>query len=163
MPYPAAVVANSLLQRGFREARVDLTPMKLQKLAYFLHGWMLATTGLPASNEPFHAWMYGPVIPDLYSKLKVYGSERITQYIPSFDPVSQQVKPLVVGPKDEAFQRALDLTWEKYIGISALSLSSMTHEANSPWEQARRIGDRALIPDAHIQDYFVKQVSSAAF
>ena len=160
MSYPPSYVANSLIQRGFKEARVDLTPMKLQKLAFFLHGWMLATTGRPAIKEPFRAWTYGPVVPTLYDRLKGYGSGRITQYLQDVDATTQESKALVVSDADTEFQRALDLTWEKYIGISALSLSAMTHERNSPWDIARRVGPGAEISNDLIQSHFVGMVSA---
>ncbi|WP_418146126.1 type II toxin-antitoxin system antitoxin SocA domain-containing protein [Variovorax paradoxus] len=160
MAYPTSHVANSLIQRGFKEARPDMSPMKLQKLLFFLHGWMLATTGRPAIDEDFRAWTYGPVAPTLYDKLKGFGSGSITQYVQDFDPYSRQFTALVVSDTQTDFQRALDLTWEKYIGISALSLSAMTHEANSPWDITYRSAGRdAAIPNDLIQRHFVAQAN----
>jgi uncharacterized phage-associated protein len=61
MPYPAAAIANEFIKVAKRNG-VLLTPMKLQKLVYFAHGWYLALLGKPLINEPVEAWKFGPVI-----------------------------------------------------------------------------------------------------
>ena len=58
--------------------------MKLQKLAYFAHGWNLAIRNTPLINESVEAWKFGPVIPSLYHDVKGYGMEPITAKIPVF-------------------------------------------------------------------------------
>jgi len=65
MPLPSAAVANYFLDLGLRES-IPITPLKLQKLVYFAHGWYLGFTGEPLLNEGIQAWEYGPVIPSLY-------------------------------------------------------------------------------------------------
>ena len=66
-------VANVLLSTA-RAQQKSLTPLQLMKLAYMSHGWMLAMTGKPLFNNRIEAWKYGPVIPDLYTQIKKYGS-----------------------------------------------------------------------------------------
>ncbi len=63
--YSALQVANSVLKLSF-EQNTPISPLKLQKLAYLVHGWHLACFNQPAiENEP-EAWPYGPVFPDIY-------------------------------------------------------------------------------------------------
>ncbi len=78
MPYPAAAIANEFLELARAEGR-PLTPMHIQKLIYFAHGWNLALTGEPLIRERVEAWDYGPVIRALYGELKVFGSGAITK------------------------------------------------------------------------------------
>ncbi|WP_183365685.1 Panacea domain-containing protein [Gellertiella hungarica] len=149
--FDARHVLNSLLQRSFRETRTDFSPMKAQKILFYTHGWHLATTGKPAIDRPFAVWPYGPVVPDLYNALKQYGSGPILDYVtaPGDD------RPYVVNPDFHQFYQALDIAWEKYIGIPAVNLSAMTHEPDSPWDRAKR-ASLPFIPNEMIRDYFVR-------
>lgn len=61
MAFLAKIVANCLLQRDFEDGRATISPMKLQKLVYLLHGWNLAIAEEPAIDSQFLAWPYGPV------------------------------------------------------------------------------------------------------
>src|ERR1700678_4090164 len=85
MPYPAAAIANEFIRLA-RDSNRPLSPMKVQKLVYFAHGWFLAFTGKPLINEPIEAWQFGPVIPSLYHSLKGYGTKEITELL-SNDPL----------------------------------------------------------------------------
>ena len=69
MPFSAAAVANEFLHLAHRDDR-PITPLKMQKLVYFAHGWHLAITGAPLISEPIQAWQYGPVISSLYQIFK---------------------------------------------------------------------------------------------
>jgi uncharacterized phage-associated protein len=151
-PFPARYVLNTLLQRGFKEGRVDMTPMKAQKLLFFTHGWHLATTGLPAIDKAFEAWQYGPVVDQLYHDLKRFGSGRITDYVK--DEIDDS--PLVISPFYKEFYEVLDIVWEKYIGFDAITLSTMTHYQGTPWSIARAAGSSVISNDL-IRDYFVGQ------
>src|SRR5215510_7158653 len=72
-PYDSKAAANWFLDLG-----QPLTPMKLQKLVYFAHGWSLALTGVPLIKDAVEAWRYGPVIPALYHEFKHNGARPIT-------------------------------------------------------------------------------------
>ena len=58
-PYSAKAVANYFLARA-KESGETLSPMKLQKLIYFAHGWHLAVFDAPLLDEEVQAWDYGP-------------------------------------------------------------------------------------------------------
>jgi uncharacterized phage-associated protein len=151
MPYPTNHVLNAILQRAFKESRTDVTPMKAQKLLFYTHGWHLATTGQPAIDKPFEVWQWGPVVPLVYHELKRFGSNPVTEY--AKDMFAD--RPYVVNQTCKSFYDALDIAWEKYIGISGMRLSAMTHEPGSPWDIAKRLGE-SIIRDDVIREYFVK-------
>lgn len=151
--FKARHVANSLLQRGFKEARSDMSPMKIQKLMFYLNGWHLAMHGTRAIDISFEPWRFGPVVPLIYDDLKCFGSSSVNRYISEHDPVSGEMKPYVVNSACEAFYEVLDIVWEKYIGINAINLSAMTHEPGSPWDQAIKEG-LSEIPEDKTQAYF---------
>jgi hypothetical protein len=78
MPYPAAAIANEFLELAKANGQA-LTPMQIQKLVYFAHGWNLAITGEPLIWERVEPWDYGPVVRNLYRNLREFGSGAITK------------------------------------------------------------------------------------
>lgn len=125
-PYSAMDIAKEFAALAAKQGE-RLSHLKLQKLIYFAHGWHLGLTGKPLLDETVEAWQYGPVVPSLYEMLKEYGNQPIP--LKAFDhqldeqPVSNPIKEL------------LHKIWQVYGGFSALQLSTITHEANSPWWQ----------------------------
>src|SRR5262245_59991994 len=76
--FSADAVSNYFLIRADNEGR-PITPMKLQKLMYFAHGWHLAldTSGDSLIAEDAQAWDYGPVFPHTYYEFKDFGNRPI--------------------------------------------------------------------------------------
>ncbi len=52
-------VGNSILARAFTE-NIDITPMKLQKMIYFVYRGYLKETKIPLFNERFEVWTCRP-------------------------------------------------------------------------------------------------------
>ncbi len=80
MSYPAAAVANELLDLAGRSNR-KLTQIDIQKLVYFAHGWHLALTDQDLIPDQIEAWTYGPVVRRLYDALKKFGNSPITEKV----------------------------------------------------------------------------------
>src|SRR3977135_2921517 len=78
MSFDAKAVANFFLDLAKAEGQ-PLTPMKLQKLVYYPHGWRLGIVGKALLNEQIEAWEFGPVIPSLYHEFKEFGDQPITR------------------------------------------------------------------------------------
>jgi uncharacterized phage-associated protein len=154
MPLPTKAVVNSLLARSFREGRTDMTPMKVQKMLFYLNGWHLAVTGKPCIRPPFEVWRYGPVVNTVYHELKKFGGGAVSEYVKEFDPSTETFKSYVIADEKKEFHEILDLTWEKYIGIDATRLSAMTHAPDSPWATAKREGS-TIIDNETIKTYFI--------
>ncbi len=152
MTYPIKHVVNCFLQKDFEDGTASITPMKMQKLLYFLQGWHLAITGEPVIEEKFSAWQYGPVEENLYHMLKKYRGMPITAYLTDED--SQQA--FVVANTAEMFHKILDMVWRKYSIFSALQLSAMTHEQGTPWDNVYNHSTSPYISNDEIKDYFKK-------
>lgn len=150
MPYKDEYVVNSILQKAFNEKCPDMTPMKLQKILYFLNGWGLAITGQPILQSDFEAWDYGPVVPKIYTKTKSYGSNPITSYL-----INDEEKVYVVSPDNREFYDILNMVWDKYIHFDAYTLSGMTHQLGSPWSENRKENNIGVIPNKVIRNYFL--------
>lgn len=154
MAFPTKAVVNSLLARAFKEGRGDMTPMKIQKLLFYLNGWHLAIMGKPVVSEPFRVWKFGPVLESVYHELKHFGGGPVAEYIKEFDPKSEELKSFAISDSATEFYEILDLTWEKYIGIEATRLSTMTHAPDSPWATAKHQGN-SIIDNNTIKSYFI--------
>lgn len=160
MAFPAKAVANEFLalaeERGQR-----LTPMKLQKLVYFAHGWYLAFTGKPLILERVQAWQYGPVIPDLYHEFKQYGDSVITERATEWGLRDRKIcaeEPRIAAGQNPESDMALSVikkVWEVYGKHSAVQLSNATHAEGTPWRKVYRDGQSStVIPDDVIESWF---------
>ena len=161
MPYPAAAVANEFLALAKAEGKV-LTPMKLQKLVYFAHGWCLALTGKPLIREHVEAWRYGPVIPAIYHEFKEAGNGPISSE--AIDLVNEGGKMCFKAaslddyPDDDERTNARQIiarVFALYDKYTASQLSNSTHADGTPWQQVYRDGERKLlISNDTIKTYF---------
>ena len=154
--WDAKAIANRFLDLAARDDEA-LTPMKLQKLVYFAHGWYLALKDKPLLSEQVQAWSYGPVIPSLYHEFKVYGNGPITNTARAWD--GEEYSEIRLG--DPEVKAILSRVWDVYERYTAIQLSKMTHQEGSPWDitwkqcQGRK---RTPIPDDLIRDYFKAQL-----
>lgn len=128
MESPLAV-ANYFILKSLESGQL-LTPMKLVKLVYIAHGWYLGLTGDPLISEGAQAWKYGPVIPTVYEQFKSYGGNSITQLANTITPSGQISNYPLSEPKIREF---LDRIWEVYHKFTAVELSDLTHQENTPW------------------------------
>jgi uncharacterized phage-associated protein len=175
MPYDAKAIANYFLDLA--EAKGEsLTPMKLQKLVYYAHGWHLALTDRPLLNEVIQAWSFGPVVRTLYNEFREFGSGPITDRAKEFaNPASASAeagrffKFIITIPSiddyadedNEYTKRLLDRIWKVYGKYTAIQLSNMTHAPGTPWDRVNKqyngaIPKYAVIPDEWIAEYFKK-------
>ena len=151
MPYPLKHVVNSFLHRDFTGGKASITPMKMQKLLYYLHGWHLAITDEPVITEEFQAWPYGPVEESLYHYLKEYGGKPITDYLKEWR--GEDHCALMVAKKETTYQKIFDMVYRKYAPFNALQLSTMTHQTGTPWDITRR-KKQNIIDNMLIKNHF---------
>lgn len=158
MTYPIKHVANCFLQKDFEDGKATITPMKMQKLVYFLHGWHLAITGKPVVENEFRAWQYGPVEENLYHMLKKHRGSPITTYLK--EDRDGKETAFAVAKSEKMFHKVLDMVWEKYGRFSAIQLSAMTHETGTPWDTVyNHHDDLPAIPNAMIKEYFDRKIA----
>lgn len=148
--YPVQWVANCFLQYDFQQSKRQITPMKLQKLVYYLHGWHLASLGTPAIDSLFMVWRYGPVEKTLYTTFKKFGRSPITSYARGPDDNNFYVP----NRQDTEFYNVFDFVVEYYLPVEAVELSARTHNKHGPWRTAHDAGDEIIDNDL-IRGYFV--------
>lgn len=144
MTVTALQLAGEVIRRSDAKGR-PLTNLSVQKLAYFCHGWHLALKGTPLVSEKFAAWKFGPVLPSVYHKLKVFSSNPI----PSSHPLVEMAPALLDADSASIVDRVLEL----YGRYSGAQLVDMSHVAGGPWATAWAAGASEL-DDHAIQAYF---------
>ena len=161
-PVDARGVANLLLAKGKAEG-VPIDPMKLLKLTYIAHGWVLGLTGKPLVRQQVFAWPYGPVIPDVYKAFRGFGSAPVTS--PASDFEDLKWKPIEVN-LDPTTSEVVDDVWDEYKAFSGLQLSTLTHRLGTPWAEVTsgmapaQIRD-ILIPNPIIEKHYRELASRA--
>ena len=164
MPYEAKAIANAFLELAKRKG-ADLSPLKLQSLVYYAHGWHLTLRGEPLIDEPIMARSYGPIIESLRHEFQEFGNDPIVR--PALEWAVNGDRPRRYAPSiennhqsDIASTRSLiNKIWEVYGDFSAVKLSNMTHVMGSPWrrifeEYEGEIPEGTAIDPDLIRDYF---------
>lgn len=129
----------------------DVTPLKLQKLLYYVQGYSLALTGKPAFSDQIEAWRYGPVVESVYQEYKKYNKSIIPyeeiQDEEIYDETLRQVVRLVLLDKQRS---------------SGEVLARATHK-EAPWRNAYQSSFGGFytneeIPENAIKDYFTCEI-----
>lgn len=94
-----------------------ITPLKLQKLLYYIQGLSAKVYGIPAFNNPLYAWSYGPVVSDVY---QVYKGR---------NPIMTPTENVEIS---EGLNKIIDIVILSYGQIEAERLIDLTHQ-EEPW------------------------------
>ena len=154
----ALEIANFFIEKSLGSGE-ELSPMKLNKLVYIAHGWYLGLADKPLIGEAAQAWKYGPVIPSVYRRFKSYGGAQITSVEPASDLIT------IPEVRDSELKEFLQRIWDVYGHLSGLQLSSLTHQADTPWSVIRsRSGNRdnggAIIPNDLIKKHYKEKINA---
>lgn len=122
-----------------------ITPLKLQKLLYYVQGLSLQVFGKKAFPEKIKAWNYGPVVEEVYHEYKGNRSKELEIEIENCnDHVSS------------GLWKIIDEVIVSYGRIEATNLIDFTHEED-PWKNTEKNCEITL--DKMI-DYFAKVYNS---
>lgn len=158
--YSSLAFANEFIKRAAKEGGVS--HLKLQKLCFFAYGWWLSAHEKPIMTHPPKVWKYGPVFDDLYNVLAGFGGREIKE--------PQKLLPFkeapVIPEGEKEIEELIDFVWARYGGYSAIKLSDMTHEPDTPWEIVARENEYRVPRNTPIPDYitaaYFKKISAAA-
>ncbi len=125
--YDAREIAKLIINECMDENR-PVTNLKLQKILYFMWiDWYKARRE-PLFDNEIQAWHYGPVIPDVYWKYRIFVA----------DPIRKREECQI--PESDA--KLLRKMTRKYNARSVRDLIQESHRDGSPW--ARVGGDSVL-------------------
>ena len=140
----AVTVANNFIRRA-KEEHHAITPLKLQKLVYFLYKSYLQKTNDKLFSEQFETWTYGPVVPSIYTEFNSYKNHPIETYAQDSQGNCYAVEETGI------FKTCFDEVWEKYKMYSAEQLSNLTHLSNTAWRKAKE-NERQYLSDEDIKN-----------
>ena len=127
---PELLVANSVLNVASKDNQL-ISPMKLQKLIYFIYKRYLKKNSRPLFDEYFEVWQFGPVLPSVYREFKAYGASSITDY--AYEVFDNYKRVYVINKKAKDFYDALKFVWQKYRHYNGTELSVLTHGKDTAW------------------------------
>ena len=142
--HDARAIANFFIHRADEKA-FPVTSMTLLKVLYFAHAWHLAQFDQPLVAQPFEAWKRGPVNRVVYDQVKAAGSQPIRAYLNCFDASLCKF----VDAKfdfDAGLGNFLGNIFDFYSQFHAFTLSDLTHEKGSPWDQVWSEAEKRAVP-----------------
>lgn len=134
-----SILSNNILQRSFQDGE-GVTPMKLQKLLYFVSCEYVKRTSSQLFKENFEVWQYGPVLPTVYQEFKSFGKNNINSYSKDADGNSHCYSEA----KAPLLKSIIDDIWCRYKAYSGQSLSAITHTPGSGWSSAYQRGAQEI-------------------
>ena len=144
----ATILCNNILHRAFKDS-TPVTPMKLQKLMYFIYKDYLKKTGNSILSEQFQAWKYGPVLQSVYNEFKTFGSSPITKYAKD----SNGEVFIVDESSVEFLEEIINKIWNDNKCYTGIELSRRTHQPGTAWDKAVQ-ANRNLLTDEDIKNDF---------
>ena len=120
-----------------------ISNLKLQKVLYFIQAEFLVRFGYPCFTEPIEAWGFGPVVPSVYMKYKVYGAASI----PYFHFEKDKYFPF-----SEEEKKAMDEMIEFLEPYQACQLTDITMH-QTPWKDAHWRHDKKITNES-LREYF---------
>ncbi|HLP89844.1 MAG TPA: type II toxin-antitoxin system antitoxin SocA domain-containing protein [Nostocaceae cyanobacterium] len=144
-------VAKYFLAQTNEEAGDLISNLKLQKLLYYAQGFHLAMYDEPLFPETIEAWMYGPVIPEVFHVYQKYGNGAI--------PIPDDID---FAKYDQQTTDLLNDIYNIYGQFSAWKLLNLVQK-EEPWIKARRTENSANLIIGHqsLKKYFQTQLVTA--
>lgn len=105
-----------------------ITNLKLQKILYYVQGYVSKFCNEPAFPEPIYSWPYGPVVPEVYYKYNENQARAIPE--PEMQEFEQAQDRL---NRDKVIQSFINKVIDKTYDYSASNLVGMTHN-EAPWK-----------------------------
>ena len=146
-------VCNEIIKKSIIE-NVTLTPLKLQKIIYFIYAYGLANKKKKLFNACFYAWRYGPVSEVVYQEFKNFGDNQITRYSQDAKGISYFLNKN--NSENNDLIECIEIVWNKYKNFSGSQLFRLTHKEGSAWNRTRT--------NQHIQEqYMIEDIQKGLY
>lgn len=126
------IITNYVNQKGD-----TVSHKKLQKLLYYVEAWHLVNFGEPILEEDFQAWVHGPVIPELYQKLKEFGFNDLKVINEEQETVDKVIEAII--EKNNLDTNKIEFIYtvlDNYGSLTSFELEMLSH-SEKPWIEAR--------------------------
>lgn len=130
--------------------------IRLQKLLYFVQAQFIMDLNIAAFKEEIEAWSFGPVIPEIYRKYKIFGRDNIIlnakndikKYLFGFN---NELNEEILKEDMNIINKALKATSD----VSTAELVRVSH-IQDPWKNAyNKDNPKNVITKESIYEYFV--------
>lgn len=131
-----AISVLSAAKRLGKKSNWSLSNLEMQKILYLAHMFFMGrNNGEPLIRGNFEAWDYGPVHPDLYHRVKIFGSDDVQDIFPNIEPPAK-------GSRE---REIIDEAYENLGDLGPGRLVNATHQPNGAWDQNYLPGKRHII------------------
>lgn len=124
-------LCNTIIKKSFDE-NISVSPMKLQKLIYFIYRDYLIKTNHPLFAESFQAWKYGSVLESVYDKFKSFKSDRITRFAKTANENVYVINEI----SEPELCSVINAVWDRYKNYDGITLSQITRKKGGAWRKA---------------------------
>lgn len=163
-PYNALDVANYIVSQAV-DRQNPVTPLKLQKLLYYVVAKYLQEQNELLIKEPIHKWQYGPVVESVYHAFKPHGSAlinkpyaylseesqfepnqdgKIEHFILHFTDTKAKYNELDNNPK---FKEIVNLVLDALLDKAPFALVEKTYQEHAWSDFKDQIMSRQAVPD----------------
>jgi uncharacterized phage-associated protein len=119
----------------------SLSNLEMQKIAFIAEMLHLGRTNAPLIDEQWQAWSYGPVQPDLYHHVKMFGAEPVKDIF--FNA------PL---PDGSTHEKAVRDAYGLMKNFKSGQMINITHQKNGAWANSYKSGIKnSVIPKSAIR------------
>lgn len=129
--YQLAHVVNTILFRVKNEG-IAISPMKLQKLTYFLYAEYLYSEHDCLFATRCEAWKYGPVIGNIYWAFKDCKDGNVKHTMVDADGKRR----VIDVDSDRKFEICFDKMWLTYAAKTGIELAEITQKPSDAWYAA---------------------------
>jgi uncharacterized phage-associated protein len=130
--FDARAIANLVLSESW-ERHLQISNLKLQKLVFLCHAFLLVEKNRDLVRGDFVAWKYGPVHPDVYDAFKQFRERPIDRLAMKVNPVTEQ--QVEIAPiTDQDIRDVAGKVVAFYGSWTAAKLVALTHAEKGPWD-----------------------------
>lgn len=147
MKASAQSLCNNVLSRAHKEKN-SVTPMKLQKILYYICVKYVKETGFFPLYERFEVWKYGPVLPSVYTEFKPFGSSPIKGFSCNVKKKSMMIDEDV----NPILKKCIDYVWDNLKTYDGIDLAKRTHQKGGGWYSAYQKGNEIISTEEMMND-----------
>ena len=123
----------------------SISNLKMQKILYLSHMACLGRHRVPLIKSPFEAWDHGPIQPNLYHKIRGFGSDNVKNVFYGVDTLDE----------GDAISVLRDMSG--FCSFTPGELVGITHIDGGPWSKSYRPNSFGMvIRDSLIQDEYAR-------
>lgn len=140
------MTAASIMQVARTLGRLSnwsLSNLQMQKIGFIAEMLHLGREDEPLIREPWQAWSYGPVQPDLYHQAKMFGSEPVRDIF------------IAMPLQDDSRSKAVKDAYHLMKNLSPGTMINVTHQPGGAWAQVYQPDQKSrIIPKGLIKEEY---------